>query len=417
MSQLALLGGGPIRQTPFPDWPFYGAEEEESLIATLRTNRLCCAAGGQTVHRFEEAFAAWCGAPGAVATTTGTSALHAAFAAAGVGPGDEVVVPSYTYVSTASAALMLGAIPVFADVERDTLNIDPESAATCITPRTKAVALVHANGLPANMDAINALARPKGILVIEDCSHAHGAAYRGKSAGVLGDLAAFSFQMKKILPIGEGGMVVSREREFLDRAWDFVNLAKGGRTGQLGYNLRMHELQGALGIAFLPKVDGHNEVRRRNAETLRQGVAGLPGIRPVPLHAPEDAREVYYNFIFDFDADAAGLDRETFLKAVQAEGVPLQRNGYVPLNTVALFEEMRERPYRLPENAPLLKGRKLYGRGVCPVAEAAMAEGNIELKVHPPRGEREMADVVAAIRKVLTHAADLRAWRDKAAAK
>lgn len=417
MSRLALLGGEPVRRTPFPEWPFYGEEEERSLIGTLRTQKLCCAAGGQTVHRFEKAFAEWCGAPGAVAVATGTSALHAAYAAAGIGPGDEVIVPSYTFISTASAVLMLGAIPVFADVTRDTLNIDPESAAACITGRTRAIAVVHANGLPVDMDAINALARPRGILVIEDCAHAHGAAYRGKSAGVLGDLAAFSFQMKKILPIGEGGMVVSRDQKFLDRAWDFVNLAKGGKTGQLGYNLRMHELQGAVGEAFLPKVDGHNEVRRRNAGVVRRGVADLPGIRPAPLHAPEDAREVYYNFILDFDADAAGVDRETFLKAVQAEGVPLQRNGYTPLHTLALFEEMREHAYRLPENEPILKGRSLYGRGVCPVAEAAMAEGNIELKVHPPRGDQDMEDVVTAIRKVLTNAGELRAWRDRAAAK
>lgn len=409
MSELALLGGEPIRRAPFPDWPFYGEEEEKSVLATLRTHKLCCAAGGQTVHRFEEAFAAWCGARGGVATTTGTSALHAAFAAAGVGPGDEVIVPAYTFISTASAALMLGAIPVFADVVRDTLNIDPESVWERITDRTKAIALVHANGLPADMDAINRIAGPRGILVIEDCSHAHGAGYRGKSAGVLGDIAAFSFQMKKILPIGEGGMVVSREQRFLDRAWDFVNLAKGGRTGQLGYNLRMHELQGALGLAFLPKVDGHNEIRRRNAEALRKSVAGLPGIRPAPAAPPADAREVYYNFIFDFDAHAAGIDRTAFLEAVKTEGVPLQRNGYVPLHTVALFEEMQELPYRLPENAPLLKGRKLYGKGVCPVTEAAIAEGNIELKVHPPRGEQEMADVGTAIRKVLAHADELRA--------
>ncbi|OGG49977.1 MAG: hypothetical protein A3F84_13745 [Candidatus Handelsmanbacteria bacterium RIFCSPLOWO2_12_FULL_64_10] len=417
MSDLALLGGEPVRRTPFPDWPFYGEEEERSILATLRTNRLCCAAGGQTVHRFEEAFAAWCGAAGAVATTTGTAALHAAFAAAGVGPGDEVIVPAYTFISTASAVLMLGAIPVFADVVRDTLNIDPESAAERITDRTKAIAVVHANGLPVDADAVNRIAGERGILVVEDCSHAHGASYRGKSVGILGDIAAFSFQMKKILPIGEGGMVVSRERKFLDRAWDFVNLAKGGRTGLLGYNLRMHELQGALGLAFLPKVDGHNEVRRRNAETLRRTVAGLQGIRPAPAVPPADAREVYYNFIFDFDADAAGIDRTTFLEAVKAEGVPLQRNGYVPLHTVALFEEMRELPYRLPENAPILKGRRLYGKGVCPVAEAAIAEGNIELKVHPPRGEQEMEDVAAAVRKVLSHAGELRAAKDKAAAK
>jgi dTDP-4-amino-4,6-dideoxygalactose transaminase len=417
MSDLALLGGEPVRRAPFPDWPFYGEEEERSVLATLRTQKLCCAAGGQTVHRFEEAFAAWCGAPGAVATTTGTSALHAAFAAAGLGPGDEVIVPAYTFISTASAALMLGAIPVFADVVRDTLNIDPESVRERLTDRTKAIALVHANGLPVDMDPINRIAGERGILVIEDCSHAHGAGYRGKSAGVLGDIAAFSFQMKKILPIGEGGMVVSREQKFLDRAWDFVNLAKGGKTGQLGYNLRMHELQGALGLAFLPKVHGHNEIRRRNAQTLRKAVADLPGIRPAPAAPPADAREVYYNFIFDFDARGAGIDRAAFLEAVQAEGVPLQRNGYVPLHTIALFEEMRERPYRLPENAPILKGRKLYGKGVCPVAEAAMAEGNIELKIHPPRGDQEMADVAAAIRKVLTHAGDLRARQEKTAAK
>ena len=209
MPALALSGGEPIRRSPFPEWPAYSTEvEAEAVMAALKSGHLCGAIGGTYNAAFESAFASWCGAAGAVTCNSGSSAIHVALAAVGVGPGDEVIVPVYTYFSSGTSVLVAGAIPVFADISAGGSNLDPAAFEAEITDRTKAVMVVHADGVPADMDAILAIAGKHGVAVVEDCSHAHGATYHGTRTGVLGDVGAFSIQHKKILSVGEGGVVL-----------------------------------------------------------------------------------------------------------------------------------------------------------------------------------------------------------------
>jgi len=408
MQELAVLGGVPVRQDPYPEWPSYQTDEEaQAVVEALRSDHLCGAHGGSQLPALEAEFSAWCGAAGAVTVNSGSSALQVAMAAVGVGPGDEVIVPSYTYISSATSVLVLGAIPVFADILRSTANLDPESFRERITERTKAVMPVHANGIPADMDAVVSIAREHGIRVVEDCSHAHGALYRGRRVGTVGDAGGFSIQHKKILSVGEGGIVVSRDPEVVERARQYANLGAGTQDSRLGPNLRMGELHGALARVRLGRVDAENAQRRRNAEQLRAAVAELPVLTAVPGGLPEGVQETYYNFTLDYDQAETGVGRRRFAEAVAAEGVPLRVNGYQPLNTLPVFARQEAWPYRLEENAPILKGRRLYGEGVCPVGEAFMGEGNFELKIHPPCGEQEMADAARALQKVLSRVGTL----------
>lgn len=405
MEKLALHGGEPVRTTAFPEWPFYQSDEEaEAVVRALRSDHLCGAHGGTQLPALEAEFATWCGAAGAATVNSGSSALQVAMAAVGVGPGDEVIVPSYTYFSSATSVLVLGAIPVFADIQRDTANLEPESFRERITARTKAVMPVHANGIPVDMDAVMAIAEAHGIQVVEDCSHAHGAVYKGRRVGTIGHVGGFSIQHKKILSVGEGGVVVSRDPAIVDRAREFVNLGGGTGTGLLGPNLRLGELHGPLAEVRLERVDGENETRRRNAQVLRRAVQDLPGLHPVPREVPGDVEEVYYNFVLDYRAEETGIGRERFVEAVRAEGIPLRVGGYRALNTLPVFCAQDAWPYRLAENRPILDGRRLYGEGVCPVTEAFLTEGNLELKIHPPCGEREMEDAAHAMRKVIAQA-------------
>jgi dTDP-4-amino-4,6-dideoxygalactose transaminase len=408
MNTLALCGGEAVRSDPFPEWPFYQSEEEvEAVVAAVRSDHLCGAAGGEQIPALEEEFAAWCGAAGAVAVNSGSSSLQTALAAVGVGPGDEVVVPAYTYYSSATAVLDLGAIPVFADVEQETVNIDPVSFRAQITKRTVAVMAVHANGIPVDMDAVMAIAEEHGIAVVEDCSHSHGAVYKGKRVGTIGHAGGFSIQHKKILSVGEGGLVVSRDPEVVARARAYANLGGGTKTGLLGPNLRMGEMHGALARVRLKRVNAENVQRRKNAQVLREAIADLPGLRAVPGGRTEGVDETYYNFTLDYDADVLGVSREKFVEAVQAEGVPLKVNGYRALNLAPVFVNQDVWPYKLAENQVILEGRELYGEGVCPVAEAFTQEGNLELKIHPPCGEGEMGDTAEALRKVIAEAGRL----------
>ena len=401
MSDLALLGGTPVRDTPFPEWPAYSTEEEAGVVLdALRSGHLCGAAGGTYHPAFEEAFASWCGATGAVTCNSGSSAIHVALEAVGVGPGDEVIVPVYTYYASGTSVLVAGAIPVFADIPPGESNLAPGAFEAAITDRTKAVMVVHADGVPANMDAICEVADRHGISIVEDCSHAHGASYRGIRTGILGDVGAFSIQHKKILSVGEGGVVVSKHPEVVERARAFVNLGGGTDTGVLGPNLRMGEMPGALALKRMTRVDDEHRQRRDNADGLLADVADLPGVRPVPVGIPDHIEPVYYNLILAYEPDELGIDRKTFSDAVQAEGVPLRSGFYKPLNLLPVFAEQQAWPYLLEENKPSV-ARGLYGPGKCPVGEAFMEKGHLELKVHPPVGEREMWGAGAAIKKVI----------------
>src|SRR3990170_6168912 len=267
--KLAIDGGPQVRTAPFPAWPTLGDEDVGAVAEALRSGRLTQLTG-PTVAAFEEAFAAWHAVRHCVATSSGTTAIHTAFAALGIGPDDEVIVPAHTFIASATPVLHQRAAPVFADVDPQTYCLSPDSVAERITARTRAIVAVHLNGHPADMDALLALAKPRGIAVIEDAAQAHGAEYKGRKAGTIGTLGCFSFWEDKIMTTGgEGGCVITNDDALAERMRRFRHHGEGPVEGQrayyhldLGYNYRMTSMQAATGLVQLRRLGGDLGARR-----------------------------------------------------------------------------------------------------------------------------------------------------------
>ena len=294
VSELALLGGKPVREAPLPPVAIIGDEEKQAVLSVLESGTLSAAGhtnvlGGDKARLFEGEFAAYCGAKYAVAVNSGTAALHVALAAAGIGPGDEVLVPSYTFTATASAVLMHNAIPIFVDVEPLSFCMDPVKAEEAIGPATKAMVPVHLLGNMADMDRLMAIADRHGLIVIEDTAQSPGAAFGGKVAGTIGALGTFSFQETKNMMTGEGGMVVTDREELAERCRLIRNHGellledkpRSYLSNVLGWNYRVTEMEAAIGRVQLRHLDEWNDVRRENAAYLSQRLAGSPLATPL----------------------------------------------------------------------------------------------------------------------------------------
>ena len=275
--QLAIDGGPKVRDKPYPPWPVLDEEDIAAVAEVLRSGRLTQLTGG-AVAAFEEGFADWHGAKHCVATNSGTSAIHTVLAALDIGPGDEVIVPAHTFIASATPVLHQRATPVFADVDDRTFCLAPESVAERITDRTKAIIAVHLNGHPADMDALLALAEPRGIAVIEDAAQAHGALYKGRKVGTIGRAGCFSFWEDKIITTGgEGGCVITDDDALAERMRRIRHHGEGPVEGErayyhleLGYNYRMSSMHAATGLVQLRRLDEYLEARRRNAAYLTE---------------------------------------------------------------------------------------------------------------------------------------------------
>lgn len=385
---LALYGGTPTRTSPFPAWPIFGAEEEELLLKALHSGHWG-ALEGQMVPSFEREFADLHGARYGVSVVNGTMALAVALRALGIGPGDEVLVPPYTFIATASAALMVGAIPVFVDVDEETMLLDPAKIDAAVTPRTKAIIPVHYGGCPADMDQILAAAKRHGLKVIEDAAQAHGAAWRGTPVGALGDVGTFSFQSSKGMSAGEGGIMLTNDPAVDEMLWSLQNV--GRRRGgawyehvRIGWNLRLTEFQAAVLRPQIRRLPEQVAQRTAAAAYLDRGLAEIPGIRLPRI--PDGVTAHSYHLYF-FRWRGGGLSKPEFVRALNAEGIPCFE-GYVPLNR---NEAIREEIARLGGPAP----------AVCPVAERAVAEELVVLRMpilHADQGALD--DVVTALAKV-----------------
>ncbi len=289
---------------------------------------------GKYIPRFEEEFARFCGVRYGVATSNGTTALHLALAILGIGPGDEVIVPTLTFIATANVVRYTGATPVFADSEPRTWNIDPADVARKITRRTKAIIPVHLYGHPAEMDAINALAREHNLVVIEDAAEAHGAAYQGRRVGALARLAAFSFYGNKIITTGEGGMLTTDDDALAEQArW----LRDHGMSPTrrywhpvIGYNYRLTNLQAALGVAQMERIEEFIARKRAIATLYSDLLRGTPGIT-LPPEAPW-AKNVYWMFSILVD-DAFGLGRDPLMAHLKSRGID-SRPFFHPIHTM-----------------------------------------------------------------------------------
>jgi dTDP-4-amino-4,6-dideoxygalactose transaminase len=322
-------GRRPARRIPVAR-PSFDAREEALLLEALRSGWVT---QGPRVAEFERIFAERTGTAEAIAVTSGTTALFLAFHAMGIGPGDEVIVPSLSFIATANVVVHCGAVPVFVDVEPRTYNVDPGRIEAAITPRTRAVMPVHQLGLPADLDRIHAVARPRGIAVLEDAACALGSLHRGKPIGSAGNTACFSFHPRKVIVTGEGGMITTDDRDLAARlrrlrhqgmsVSDLERHAAADRViiedyPEVGYNFRLSDLQAAVGIAQMEKLDRFLARRREIAERYDAALAGMPAlVAPVE---PPDTRANYQSYIVRLEgSDRVARDR--LLDAMAARGV------------------------------------------------------------------------------------------------
>ena len=347
-------------------WPRYEADELAAVERVLRSGRVNYWNGDEG-RAFEGEFAAFHGASYGVAVANGTLALELALYALGVGPGDEVVVTPRTFLASASSIVMRGATPVFADVDRASGNITPETVRAVLTPRTRAVMAVHLAGWPCDMPGLRALADEHGLFVIEDCAQAHGATLDGRPVGSFGDAAAFSFCTDKVMSTaGEGGMLLLRDEAVWRRAWSFKDHGKewdavyerehppGFRWlhESFGTNWRLPEVQSALGRVQLGKLPDWLARRRENAGVLLERLGALPGLR-VP-RPPEGVGHAWYKFYAFVRPEALrdGWDRDRIVAAVQAEGVPCLHGGCSEIYREKAFDGTGWRP---PERLPVAR--------------------------------------------------------------
>ncbi len=398
LRDLAIEGGTPVRTAPMPRWPAPGPAEHEAVAGVLSSADLNYWAG-TCGRELEREYAASLGRTHGIAVANGTLALELALRAFGIGPGDDVVVPSRTFIATASAVVAVGARPVLADVDPASGNLSVATLERALTPATRAVIPVHVGGWPVDMPPLLELARSHDLIVIEDCAQAHGATLSGRPAGSLGShAAAFSFCQDKIISAGEGGLLVLDDDEAFERAWAYkdhgkalskVRAASGPGTefkwlhDSFGSNWRLSEISSALVGVGLRALPGWHTARTRNAHAIAEGAGGLPGISvPLPDGGAEHA---FYRLYARIDSSALidGWDRDRVVAAIAAEGAPCNYGTCALIGREAAFAT-------LPGHtaAPL------------PVAEE-FDRTQMAIPVHPALGPRETADIVAAVRKVL----------------
>lgn len=342
-SPLALnREAGPIIDSAMPEDSKENSfrDEEERLLKVLRSGVW----GGysEAVKAFENDFGSYLGAH-CLTVANGTVSLEVALRCEGIGPGDEVIVPPYTFMATASAVLQVGALPVFVDIERDTLNIDPERLAAAVTSRTRAVIPVHFGGHPADMERILGIARQHNLVVIEDAAHAHGGEYKGQRLGSLGEWGSFSFQQSKIMTSGEGGALVSKDAARISKARSWCNQGRleGGAWYDhhtLGTNLRLTGLQAAVLLPQLERLDQQTDIRNRNATQLRDAMSSVPGITPL-VPAAYCTRHALALFLFRFDSGEAGISKARFETELKARGIPVMETYPRPLYGNPIFEK------------------------------------------------------------------------------
>jgi dTDP-4-amino-4,6-dideoxygalactose transaminase len=414
MSKLAIDGGARVRTEPFPPWPYFFDDEIQEVEKVLREGRVNYWTGTRG-REFQERFARFCGAKHGIAVMNGTAALHTALAAAGIGPGDEVIVPPRSFVATAFSVLHQNAVPVFADIDPVTHNIDVRSIRERISERTRAVICVHLAGLPCDMDPIMELAVKFDLKVIEDSAQAHGGRYKGRITGTLGHIAAFSFCNDKIITTGgEGGMVVTDSddlaqiaRSVKDHGYEEVerrNLLELEALytyvhHRMGFNYRMTEMQAAIGLKALEKLEWNLKRRRENARYLTAHLANHDAL--IPPFESEEFEHAYYKYYVRLDPEKIDTDRDTFVKALRAEGVP------AGLGTSG--EGYRERAFQelagyggsaCPFRCPWYEGQADYTAVELPNAKRVAGEIFV-LPVHPTLEKPDLEDFIAALEKVL----------------
>jgi perosamine synthetase len=423
---LALLGGPPVRSKPFPAYKVMGEEEKVAACRVIESGILSRFLGawhpdfygGPEVQAFEREWAAITGVKYGISVNSCTSGLYAAVGAAGLGPGDEVIVSPYTMSASATAPLIFNAIPVFADIDPQTYCLSAETIRPKITSRTKAIIVVHIFGQPADMDPIMELAKEHGLIVIEDCAQTPFATYMGGPVGGLGHMGVFSLNYHKHIHTGEGGMVTTNDDSLAERVQLIRNHAeavvdKKGVTNlvnMIGFNFRLGEIEAAIGREQLKKGPGLIAQRKENVAYLESQLKDLPGLKMPHIDVGGD--HVYYVHTLDYDAEVTGVSRERIVQALKAElpvtelregDGPLMGMGYVrPLYLLPLFQnQIAYGKSGYPFTSPLYQGKVDYRKGLCPNVESAHFERVITHEMmRPGMSTVDLDDVAKAFHKV-----------------
>lgn len=426
---LAINGGKPVRTQLFPAYNTIGAEEKRAALEVLDSGNLSQFLGAATddyfggpkVNLFERSWADVFKTQHAISVNSNTSGLFTAMGAIGIQPGDEVIVSPYSMSASAIAPLVYGGIPVFADIDPDTFCMSPESIERCISPKTKAILVVHIFGHPAEMDTIMALAKKHNLMVVEDCAQAPMGKYKGKYVGTIGDLGVFSLNYHKHIHTGEGGVIVTNNSDLAKRCQMIRNHAENvtekweikDLTNLIGYNYRMTEIECAIGIEQLKKLPELIATRLENVAYLNEQLKHFPAFTLLnPLE--DNSVNTYYVFPIKFNAQIATVHRNKFVAALNAElpsavlreTAPLLGAGYVrPLYLQPIYQQKAAWAFELNNN-----GRNYdYSKGLCPIAEEMHFNSLITHEfMRPGMKKNDLDDVVTAINKVFDHIDELK---------
>lgn len=398
-----------------------GEEERNQVLEVLESGNISTfiAAsgdnflGGKKIKEFEEKFSNKIGTQYAVVFNSASSALHAAVVAIGVNPGEEVIVPPYSFTSTATSSLMHNAIPVFCDVKSDIYCLDPKKLENVKTLLTKAIIPVHLFGHACDMDSIMSFATKNNLKVIEDCAQSPGGQYKGKNLGTIGDCGIFSFQESKNIMTGEGGMLLTNDEEIANVArmvrnhGEMILPALKERTYKsefLGWGYRMTELEAALGVAQVSKLDYLNNERIKLACYVANEINKIDGLRHVKY---DHVKHVYYQFGFSYDQEKIGIPRDLFCDALKEEGIPCSAGYVKPLYLNPLYLEKRAFAFKH------YTGDVKYEKGICPVAESLYEKEVITIQVcRYPATIDDMKDIIDAIYKILQNKQELKNYKN-----
>ena len=428
-TQLAISGGKPvIRRGDYANWPIIGPDDRRLINEVLESGIM---AGGTApqVRALEQEWARYTGARHCLTTCSGTAALHMALAAVGVGPGDEVITSAFTFLASATCAIHQNAIPVFVDIDPRTFCMDPSKLEAAITPRTKAIIPVHIQGCPADMDPIMAVAKRHKLFVIEDACQAHGALYRGRHVGTIGDIGAFSLNNFKNLCGGEGGLFVTDVESFLEKGVlircfgdevDEVSKRRVYNASILGYMYRNQELPAALARGQLLHLDERNSVRISNADHLSRELSKIPGV--LPPQCPPDCTHVYFMYNVRFDPKKAGVTceprrfRVAVEKALYKEGVQIGQWQSMPVPAQDIFQSRlgyggTGYPWTINEEKGIHYD---YNPDNFPVARQLCDTYTIVHGIHAPNGRELMDKITAAFIKVFSNLDEAIAHADDA---
>ena len=407
--KLAIDGGKPVRREPLPP-PYPGAlvmgeEEKRALLEVIEHKSPFRYYGPDLlgkVSEFENSLEKYFGIKHALGTSSATAALKVALIALGVSPGDEVIIPAYTFIACVSAVVSARAVPVFAEVD-DTLNIDPNKLEAKISPRTKAVMLVHLQGVSCDMDTILPIAERNNVAVLEDCAQSIGASYKGRKVGTLGTMGVFSLQMNKLITAGEGGCLITNGKDLYMRAvryHDHGSLREfEGGTPFIGENLRMSELAGVLGVVQLAKLDGIIANMKNAKQEILKGISDIEGI--TFRRIPDGAEDIGVSVIF---YTQTGQSAKDFVNALNAENIDSSRiyGGAIYDAYPQVLAMSTPTPEGCPFTCPHYDGDIKYHHGMCPATES-IAERLVYIHLAPTFSEQDIADVITGVHKVASH--------------